>query len=101
MTKEELNNIGIQLSLDHISQTCGEGDQGSFLKGFDSAVSLLLPRLEEAEKTIKQMRDHCLCHRNIKGFDYGEDHKNLGKPVPGARWLTPKNIAEMYLEKKN
>jgi len=55
-------------------------------------VDLLEKVIERMEIKTKDASDHCLCHRNIKGFDYSEEHPNLGKPAIGARWLTPRDI---------
>ncbi len=58
-------------------------------------------RIKELEEALKQVREDityarkaCLCKRfsrwkEYRGFDYGQDHRKLGKCEAGARWLTP------------
>lgn len=55
-------------------------------------AQVLVEALEKIEK-------HCICTRNVKGFDYGEKHPILGKAKIGARWLVPVDIARAALKK--
>lgn len=44
---------------------------------------------------LQRIENSCLCERfKTDGFDYGEDHKKLGKPSSGCRWLTPLDIIQ-------
>ena len=63
---------------------------------FDTAVRLkwLADREKYLVGLLDQCRDHCVCDRNVPGFDYGERHAKLGKPKAGARWFTPSDIVE-------
>lgn len=63
------------------------------LKDWIEISPKLIAALREADRALETMQKHCVCDRNIIGFDYGETHKNLGKPRAGARWLTPDDIA--------
>jgi len=50
-------------------------------------------KLEEAEDLLKQIGETCLCSRfHTNGFDYQEEHFNLGKCRSGARWNTPRDL---------
>ncbi len=58
----------------------------------------LLAEVKASRSCIQAMRKQCLCSRfTTKGFDYGEEHKHLGKPKQGSRWLTPTDLADVYL----
>lgn len=72
LTAPELDSINTRLCVDLV------------------AVQIERDRLRE---TIKQMRDACVCTRGTNGFDYSENHPKMGKPKPGARWLTPNDLA--------
>lgn len=60
-------------------------------------IVALETKVAELTEVIKQMRRHCLCTRNVTGFDYHENHLILGKPNSGSRWLTPADIADKAL----
>jgi hypothetical protein len=51
----------------------------------------------ECVSLLEQIREACLCSRfNPIGFDYGENHSNLGRPKPGSRWLTPRDLIAVF-----
>lgn len=52
---------------------------------------------DDMRDLLERCKDHCLCDRSTRGFDYGEHHLQLGKPKPGARWLTPTDMIRAFL----
>lgn len=64
-----------------------------------STLTALQAKLEKAIEALKLAKEHCLCERfKTKGFDYQQNHTNLGKPRGGSRWNTPKDIIEEALK---
>ncbi len=60
----------------------------------EERIKELEKALEQAKRDIGYVRKACLCKRfnrwkEYKGFDYGEDHRILGRCSQGGRWLTP------------
>jgi hypothetical protein len=74
-------------------------EDADFVKHARDDVPYLLTRLEDAEETLKRVQNHCLCTRNIKGFDYHEKHQILGKPKSGSRWLVPFDLCRDYFQR--
>jgi hypothetical protein len=82
------------------------GAQEDYISGYEDAsteaqikIDSLRSRVEAQEGQIKLAKaalektsEHCLCDRSLPGFDYSENHKRLGMPRSGARWLTPRDI---------
>lgn len=68
------------------------------LKAYDK-IEELEKKLAVAVHALEHTSDFCLCDRNTNGFDYSELHPHMGKPKPGARWLTPCVVAEEALSK--
>lgn len=57
---------------------------------------------KELTETLDLVAKHCVCDRNVIGFDYHEMHPKLGVPGSGKRWLTPLdlvNAARIRLKK--
>lgn len=64
-----------------------------------STLTALQAKMEKAIEALKLAKEHCLCERfKTKGFDYQQNHTNLGKPRGGSRWNTPKDIIEEALK---
>lgn len=66
------------------------------LRGY--SILSVIERLRSAEKALNKCKEHCLCERNTEGFDYREAHRHLGKPKPGARWLTPWDLITTHFK---
>lgn len=47
--------------------------------------------IKKLENLILHCYDACLCKRETYGFDYGENHRTLGREK-GSRFTTPKNM---------
>lgn len=65
----------------------------------DADYLVLSAQVNELVEAMETAHRHCVCHRNMKGFDYGEEHPRLGKPQTGSRWLTPRDILMLTLDK--
>lgn len=64
----------------------------------ESELTKLRKRVEVLLDAVQFTRDYCVCERfKTKGFDYGEEHKRMGKPKEGARWITPQDKAKFAL----
>lgn len=53
--------------------------------------------VEEMAEALDHVQHFCICDRDVKGFDYSEEHKYMGKPGSGKRWRTPCDVAEPAL----
>jgi molecular chaperone GrpE (heat shock protein) len=51
----------------------------------------------EMVSVVDYLNKACLCDRKTHGFEYGQTHKNMGRPPVGSRWITPKDNAELVL----
>lgn len=63
------------------------------------AIQTLAQNYLDALELLKMTTMHCVCTRNVKGFDYGEKHPILGKPRAGARWTVPNDFISDFLKK--
>lgn len=72
--------------------------ESEYVRQFDAGKNLMIGKIvsrdamiEKLEKMLIDIKESCLCERfKTKGFDYGEDHKRMGKPEFGARWVAPR-----------
>jgi hypothetical protein len=68
----------------------------------DAARRELTAKINQLEQLLNDAHKHCLCARfETKGFDYGEEHRTLGEPDLGARWLTPRDIIDIRYKMRN
>lgn len=59
----------------------------------------LLAVVEVLFDACEYTKKSCLCARSTYGFDYGEDHENMGMAKAGSRWLEPFERAGMALSR--
>src|SRR4051812_25876718 len=93
--EQRIADLAAQLNLktDDWISVCKEYD------GLERERDQLRAENLQMRKMLVDCSDHCLCERfKTKGFDYGEEHFLLGKPKPGARWRTPRDMIAIKLK---
>ena len=61
-------------------------------------IDAIIDENERLREALEYMDKSCLCERfKTKGFDYGQNHKRMGKCDAGGRWITPRDKAKQAL----
>lgn len=81
------------------AESMAECYKKAWVERVDQVIALRAEH-ERLRMSLGEVKRHCLCTRNVKGFDYGEAHRILGKPRMGARWLVPADLVDQALNPK-